>query len=469
MHLSGLSIVYLLIAFLIFWNNEKLLLATIFFAPFTESFVFSTGSWNLKPGHFFLLLFLINCTLVSFRLRTVAKPKLWSPVTAFVIVSLMSIIVSAIFKIDVPVYGIGNGVQLKSSLVSSQNFTQFLYVFTGWLLYICIYNYCIYKPQFWNKLIKCMFLSSCTIMMIGIYQIIAYSFHLPYDEIFRQTAENGVKNMWQTKARVAATFGEASFFGQYCTFILAIYLYLLSSYKKKKYYFWIFGLIVLGVFSRSTTFLIGTAAVIITYVMINSKTANKLLRHMMIFVALIIFGVTAYLFIPRVNDLITVALEKFALQNHSGEERFSVSVYMLYVGLKYPILGIGFGGGRALNLYSGIFATTGIVGSVCWWGYIISLLYNFRKMSNDKVKLCVLLLIGFLVTSISIPDINDLTLWIILGLCESCRYMEKNNKLFILEEQNDLQKTLHHRRGRLQSHGTNGDRSRSHQNRRVLL
>lgn len=428
MHLSGLSIVYLLIAFLVFWNNEKLLLTAIFFTPYTESFVFSTGSWNLKPGHFFLLLFLINCALIFFRLRTISKFKIWSPLTGFVIISFLSIIISAILRIDVPVYGFGNGVQLKSSLVSAQNFTQLLYVITGWLLYICIYNYCIAKPDFINKLIKCMFISSLSILLIGVYQIIAYNVGLPYDEIFRQTAENGVRNMWQTKARVAATFGEASLFGQYCTYILALYLYFISATKQKKYYFCIIVMAVLGVFSRSTTFLIGAISIILAYMIINSKKATKLRQYMIVFVALLIIGIAAYMFIPKVNDLVTVALEKFALQNRSGEERFTVSKYMLHIGFKYPILGIGFGGGRSLNLYSQIFATTGIIGSVCWWGYIASLLYDFRKMSNAKIKLCVLLLIGLLVTSVSIPDINDLTLWTIFGLCESCRYMVKNDK-----------------------------------------
>lgn len=434
MHLSGLSILYLLIAFLVFWNNEKLLLTTIFFTPYTESFVFSTGSWILKPGHFYLLLFLINSALIFLRLKTISKPKLWSPLTAFVVVALVSILVSAIFQIDVPVYGFGNGVKLKSSLVSSQNFTQFLYIFTGWVLYVCIYNYCIANPAFINKLIKCIFISSCSVLIIGAYQIIAFNFDLPYDEIFRQTAENGVRNMWQTKARVAATFGEASFFGQYCTFILSIYLYYISISKNKKYYICLFATIFLGIVSKSTTFLIGTTIISVTYMIINTQNANKMLHYMVSFIVLIIIAILAYLYIPKVNDLVTVALEKFSLQNHSGEERFEVSKYMLQIGLNYPILGIGFGGGRALNLYVQIFATTGIIGSICWWGYILTLLYDFRTMITPKLKLCVLLLIGILVSSISIPDMNDLTLWTILGLCESCRYMAKNNKFYVLED-----------------------------------
>lgn len=432
MHLSGLSIVYLLCAISLFGKSEKLLLAAVFFAPYMESFVFSTGDWNLKPGHFFLLLFLVTYFLTKIgkykSKNSGITVKMSLSLTLFIFAAFLSILFSAIMHIDVPVYGFGNGVQLKSSLVSFQNFTQYTYIFTGWLMYICIYNYCANNPQFWDKLIKCMFISSCSILLIGLYQIIAVNFNLPYDEIFRQTSENGVRDMWQTKERISATFGEASLFGQYCTYVLAIYAYLFLRGKKKSLYIWTILFVILGILSRSTTFLIGSIAVIIIYMIINSDRPRNIIRYMMIFVVLIIAGITLYLFNPKVNEIVTLAINKFTLQNHSGEERFAVSKYMFLVGLKYPIFGIGYGGGRALNLYANIFSTTGIIGSICFWGYIIGLLFYFRnKLKDNKVKLCVLLLVGLLVTSISIPDINDLTLWCIFGLCDSYRYQMKHN------------------------------------------
>ena len=157
--------------------------------------------------------------------------------------------------INIQVYGIGNGVKLKSSLVSIQNFTQYLQLFLGFVMYQAIYSYCGADARKWHFLVKLLCYSGLTILLIGVYQIFAFYYGLPYDEIFRKAG------MWQSKERVQATMPEASFLGQYCTYLIAIYF--TWHWNKNRWLQYTADILVLfiGVMSRSSTFFLGAVVV----------------------------------------------------------------------------------------------------------------------------------------------------------------------------------------------------------------
>ena len=427
MSFGGLSLIYIIIALFIFKNPNKILLSMVFFTPFVESFVVCfNNSWKITPGHFYLALYLLIIFIYNAQHNHTFKLSIGFSfnISLFVFIAFISILVSALLGIDVPVYGIGNGVELKSSLVSKQNFTQFLYLLTGWIAYICVFIYCSKNTKNWDKIVNVMILSTFTVFLIGFYQLISVKYNLPYDEIFRQTAKNGVHDIWQTKNRVSATFTEASFFGQYCTYAIALALYLKSINRKRLCYLMVAIITVLGVLSKSTTILIGAVSLIIVMFLFSIKNLSSFFKYISKIFVVILMCCWSYLNIDQFSLIINSAILKFKLENVSGIERCFVSKYMFNIGLQHPFLGIGYGGGRSLDLYTNLISTTGFIGFITFFSYII-----IRHLDDPKARMCVLLLIGFLSTSLSIPDLSYMPLWCILGLCDAYRYLITNNRI----------------------------------------
>ncbi|WP_367566864.1 O-antigen ligase family protein [Lacrimispora sp.] len=428
MIIGGLGYLSFVLTSILIWKPNKLLFTAIFFASFCASSVISFSSFFLQPGHYFFILFLGVSTvwIMSKEIKrvTVVYPNLL--LFAFVIVAFLSIIISWALKIDVLVYGIGNNNQLKSSLVSRQNFTQFLYLVMGFIMYWCVYNYCCKGFSQWKYVVRICGLSGCVVLLIGVYQIIAHTLGLPFDEIFR----NSVKDMWQTKERVQATMGEASFLGQYCIYLAAIFA---GGYK------WCSNrlvrmaslalLMVIGVLTRSTTFLLGAFALFFSYGLFQRKTAKNVLKYMFI----VIIGALAIVYLLQYNAKVQLmfnsAISKFNLQSYSGIERSTIFSYMLKVGLNYPILGIGYGGGRSTDLYANILSNTGFVGFVIFASFIIrEFIILIKDKDSEGVQMCLLLLIGFLVTSWSMPDISYLPFWVIMAIIDSRCYYCRHHK-----------------------------------------
>lgn len=413
-------------------KKDNCLLLAIFFASFCESSVLSFSTFVLQPGHYFLFLFLglsLIYTMVYLAQAkgndvVIVKPD--GILTLFIVIAILSVLFSLIFRIDILVYGIGNDNQLKSSLVSSQNFTQLIYLICGFMLYWSILNYCALDEKKWKRVVSVLCLSGIIIMFIGIYQMIAYNNGLPFDEIFR----NNAKEMWQTKERVQSTMGEASFLGQYCIYLISIFIgfkWIDNFFLRSAF----FALVLLvGILTRSTTFLLGLIAIFIAFVLFQQQKASNILKTTLFIIVTVIVSSLFLKYSQSVQLLVESALNKFSLESYSGVERSFIYKHMLNVGLKYPIFGIGYGGGRSTDLYANLLATTGFAGFTTFILFIMNQLIVSIKFKSDEGSLmCLLLIIGFLVTSWSIPDINYLPFWTVMAVLDSHSRLVKGNKL----------------------------------------
>lgn len=404
------TICFLLI-FVLLIRQVNPLLAAVFFAPFCASAVIQADFFYLQPGHFFLFLTMI-CSLVKGRVK-IHMPN--GMVFGFILFALLTIIISAVFRIDVLVYGIGNRIQLKSSLVSLQNFTQYAYIVLGFILYWMVYNYSIQDMKNWRRIVNIFAKSGITVLCIGVYQIIANNYSLPFDEVFR----NSVRDMWQTKERVQGTFGEASFMGQFCVYLFAVF----STYKwHKSGVIRITGIaltMLIGVLTRSSGFLLGIIAVAFIWLFLQKLSLKTLIQVLMLAIVAVLAG-WFVIRLPSVQVILDNAYSKYTLQSWSGIERNTVFWHMLMVGRKYPISGIGYGGGRSTDLYANLFSTTGIVGFALFFGFIMQKVYQlFRVYGYTKEEqMGILLVVAILVTSISVPDIAYLPIWVIFGLLD---------------------------------------------------
>ena len=432
MSIGFLGYIIILLSVWILLKRERTLLAIVFFAPFCASYVVAFDSFYLQPGHWFLLLYISIVAVSVFTNKRIRIPFKRANIFLFVFIcyAFLTIIINGLLRTDVQVYGIGNANQLKSSMISFQNFTQMLYLFLGYLLYLCIFGFCLKNESNFRKVTRIFAISGLAVMAIGLYQMIANKFGLPYDEIFR----NNVKNMWQTKSRMQATFGESSFFGQYCVYLFVIFATCKWSDNKIFRVVCLVLACVCGVMSRSTTFLLGVIGVVFTYVVFKKIDRKVMIKYLVAIITtpvLLVYIMSNNLYVQQLirSTLSKITLVGNSLESHSGEERRRIFAHMLQVGLEHPFWGIGYGGGRSTDLYANILANVGIIGAFLFFAFIIRCLVFFIKNRNEEFSLCaILLLVGFLITSGSIPDLSYLPIWVLFGLVDSRQVQIKEDR-----------------------------------------
>lgn len=438
MRLGGLGIICIPIAIRALFKPKNNILWVVFFSAFCASSVISFSTFNLQPGHFFLIIMVISLMLCMHTNREcliVKKPNCF--LTLFIIVALVSIIVAVVFNIDEMVIGIGNNNQLKSSKVSTQNFTQYLYLLFGFVFYWLTYNFCIKKPEQWIQVVRIFGISGCVVLTIGIYQLIANYFNLPFDSIFR----NDVNRMWQTKLRVQATMNEASFFGQYCVYLLVIYLNFPLTKKKIINILLVIFATIMGILSTSSTFFLGAIIVFITQLFLIKKTRKFIQK---IFISTCVAMISS-IYLYRTNRYIQIlfnrTINKLMLSDRSGIERSYIFKHMISVGLKYPILGIGYGGGRSTDLYANLLSNVGFVGCIIFFAFVIqALIILFKQRITVEARMCLALLVTFFITSCSIPDLTYLPIWCLFALIDSQCYFLKRNIYVIQRNKNSEKK-----------------------------
>lgn len=425
MSLGGLGLICIICTIAVILKPRKEFLLIAFFASFCASSVIDFGTFNLQPGHYFLILYLITAPVLSRRkLGKLKKPDSW--LLAFVVIAFLSIIVAAVFGINTDVIGIGNGNQIKSSRVSFQNYTQYLYLLLGFITYWLMYNYCIEDKKNFEKYVRVLEWSGIAVLAIGVYQLIANTFNLPFDTIFR----NELGNIWQTKLRVQSTMNEASFFGQYCVYILFLYLHF-PMFKRKMFNYLLIGAtIVLGIMSTSSTFMFGGVAVLVLTVALKRQDVKGFVRTFVIFTALAIVAIYAYYSNDYMQNMVLRAVNKLSLDDVSGIQRNYIFSFMINVWKQYPILGVGFGGGRSTDLYANLLAGVGLVGFSAFFGYLIKkMVIAARKMRNGQANINIVFIVSFLLTSVAIPDLTFLPVWCMFALLDAHDYLITHNKL----------------------------------------
>lgn len=422
--------VFLLTLFLINKPN-KLLYATVFFAPFCASSVVSFSTFFLQPGHYFMFLYILISTFTLFSrhngillTKNINKSNKW--LFSFLSVAFISIVLSVCLRIDVPVYGVGTAGNMKSSLVSFQNFTQLLYLILGYIMYLFVFNNTVKSKDNWNKIVNIFSISGIVVLLIGVYQIIATQYGLPYDEIFR----NNVKKMWQTKLRAQATFGEASYLGQFCVYLLAIYFTVQCSSKKFFQALAIVLTFVIGLLSVSSTFLFGMLALLVGYFVFKKIDKKTIIRYLIICVIAPVSMIYLINSNVYVQSIISMATAKLQLKSFSGVERANIFSYMLNIGLQYPVLGIGYGGGRSRDLYTNLFSNVGLVGLVIFMGFILKdFIFLIKNRKFKPAMMGILVLFSFIVTSCANPDLSYLPIWVLFGLIDSLCIHIKNKTI----------------------------------------
>ncbi|MCM8711376.1 oligosaccharide repeat unit polymerase [Clostridium sp. SYSU_GA19001] len=423
MHITILGYIFIPLGMVLFFflKSDYLLFLTVMFSGFTASSVINVEyiSFGLAPSYYFGMLFIIKYIFIVLKNKNLVKPNFY--LALFIIISFISMMLSKFLNNEgILVYGIGNGLRLKVVEFSMQNITQYMYLIFAFIIYWLIKDRLKDDISFINKIIKVYLFSGFIISLIGFYQVVAYYYNLSFDIIFRSNPLG-----WQQGIRIYAVAAEPSMMAYFIVPTLS----LAFSYKKKvgglNSYIIFILLFILGVLTTSTTFLIGIIGFAVVYFfrnIINYRTIIKYLTFVgvLVFIVIVIFNFNEEIRI-RLWDK---SIAKLQLNNASGVSRYEVFSQMISVGFMYPFFGVGFGSGRSTDLYSHLFATTGIIGSATFFIYIFYSFYKMLKYSRKNYLKeisdgYVYFLFTFLICSISVPEFMFLFFWVNFGVIDS--------------------------------------------------
>ncbi len=258
--LLGLLLIPIGVIFL-FLPSKYLFFSTLFFAPFAAASVLNIESitFGLQPSYYFGILFILKETLNFFFKNkfTFAKPNiffLW-----FLFFSLISLIFPIIFENKIEVFW--QDVGFYPLTLTVHNFTQLFYLIFIFLIYIYSKNFFQQsqnKQKLFKEIINIQIFSIIFVVFWGLLQIAGgyLSFNLP--SLFSNRLGVGISNPpVHGFFRMNSVFPEPSMLAFYLASMLGLFLFIPSNFIKIGKPVLLFAIIIGGVLSISSSFLLG--------------------------------------------------------------------------------------------------------------------------------------------------------------------------------------------------------------------
>ncbi|HBJ79915.1 MAG TPA: hypothetical protein DDY85_12935 [Fusobacterium sp.] len=247
-----------------------------------------------------------------------------------------------------------------------------------------------------------------------IYQFVSYKLNLPFDEIFRMNPSRLIQ-IHRDFFRISGPNLEPSMFAISLILLLNIFWFL----KEK---FLSFLLLIMGMLSTSSSFVVGVLIVlIITLLRKRKKEIRLLLLLGMVSVIILIFLIRVY---PEMLKLFLEIIDKVQGKGVSGSDRSKSILQHFWIGIEHPFFGIGYGVARSKDLLTTWLANIGMIGVIF---FILSLIKNIK---NNFIAYGVISC--FFIEFISVSEPYFLYLWIFLGILDSKKIIKngeiKNDK-----------------------------------------
>ncbi|WP_147387543.1 hypothetical protein [Anaeroplasma bactoclasticum] len=258
-----------------------------------------------------------------------------------------------------------------------------------------------------GSLYKAYRLGVIAIILICLYQILAFQFNLPFDIIFRQSTHGNVQG-----SRLYGPCGEASMLSYYLA--PSLFLMLLNIKKYKKDMIWIALGILIGVLCYSSTFFVGLVLSLIPLlVKFLLHIKEKKSTGYLIAVVVVLIGTVIAIAIEW--DYIEKAIFKFfdtiGAKNLSGSIRTEAFQRMAIIGFEYPF-GVGFGSSRSKDLLSTWLCNIGIVGVIIF--VIVMINYLNVCLKQNKTYECIPFILCVILAMISVPEPYNLFIWVLM-------------------------------------------------------
>lgn len=432
---------------LLFVKREYLFYIFVFFSAFTAASVINVKSitFGLQPAFWLAMLWFISkgvsilkngIKLNKIQARFVKAALIFAAIV--ILSTLMPVYFNKIGKLITVVSPDNKAVKL---VYSKSNITQVLYVI--FCLMVSIFTFIeIDSREKMNKTLKTLFCGLVFSLVWGIMQFFVYYLGIRYPaDLFNNSlsflqywgvVENGVK-------RVNSIAPEPSMYAFYLLNVIpilgAIFLYDIKL-MDRRITAAIFGLsmLVLLLTTSTTAYAVGFLYVVVVNIglFVSGFKSNKgrLIKFNLMVVLAILATFAIYTTVANISVNKTVNLSKKMTvdkgKTESGKLRTSGFKGSIQLFTESPILGVGYGSNRSMDLFTTLLSTTGVAGTAAAAYLMITAaaaLARMRKaITGDKGASAVInglslsLLLAFACYAVSIPDIIFLYFWIILGI-----------------------------------------------------
>ena len=393
------TFVVLLITIFIFvffkGNKNYFLYFSILFSGFTGTTVLEIFGIAIQPGICFFIIYVFWGLLKNDTYKIRLNPIL----IVFFIYSSITVLFPLLLQSQNITTDFFMNKKLETLRFTSSNIVHIIYLLMVLYFLNCLLKY---KKNFKEINKMCMFyrIGFYLVVLICIYQIIAFKFDLPFDVLFRQNTSGNIQGN-----RIYGPCIEASMLCHYL--IPSIIITLFTSRRIISIIFSILA-IFLGIYSNSSTFLIGLAmlvilglALLIKY-SLNKKTIRTILLSC--FVLIVVVLVMHQQLFAMVNSLI----DKLKLVSFSGQDRFNSFKQLVNIAIDYPF-GIGFGSTRSADLFSTWLCNVGFIGVGVLLVWIITYIYS--GIVNKNIIFMTTFLMVLLLCFISVPEPYNLYVW----------------------------------------------------------
>ncbi|MGG3233406.1 hypothetical protein ABEP17_07870 [Priestia flexa] len=450
MEIKAFGILTLLVVLIIpFITLRKHYIIMVFFSVFTATAAINInqGSFNISiiPVHIIAAIFAIRIFLGILKRGLIYKKNLW--LGLFVIWSALTVVFLAIVDDYIPSgltvrrYFSGEGYDLVQ--FSTGNVTQLMYLLFGYLIYFVTVEFIMSTKnpiKLVQKTLATLIYAACFICLIGIYEMVAKYLGLPFMTIFR----NFTGVVEYTNYRISSVAHEPSMFAYFIIISVALcYFYgELSVREKLNQYnvFFLSFLILIGLFSTSTTFLLGfTVFLIFTlnyYVKKHKLNIFISVKTYFSFTTIVLLSFWL-LNIPFIREkTLGRAIETLSFNNFSGADRLEKVIHHLEAFQHSPLVGLGFGTARSYDGFTTLLVNLGIIGFTFFLLFIISSIYRLNKISkvpiNNLSTIAKGLLVGFIcwfaMFMIAVPEIYFIYIWILFALIECISIISKTSE-----------------------------------------
>lgn len=429
---------------LLFRKKELLLYCTVFFSGFTGSSVLQVEplTFSLQPAYYFAGLFAAKAAFEWIRGdRPAIRPGRWMLV--FIAICMLSLMMPVLLQHREVIVLTPEEAYVPVRF-HWQNVTQFMYLLAGVVLYWLIRNWIQRDADKLRTIVRVLTFSAGIIVLLGFYQEIAFLQGWPYDEIFR-SGVHGYVHIFGDFVRIYAVADEPSMYALFLAPMVALTLYAdkdafippIARYRSDGRHVYKWGLLTLmlgsGVLSTSTSFLLGMA-VLAVFVLADMLFGNHASEQERIRIrraaavsaaAVAVFAAAAFLWMPEAKRLLTTdVLQKLNGTNTSGSLRMEAMLHHFHVSLDYPLLGVGFGASRSLDLLTTLLANIGYAGTAALIVYVTLLCIRLLRVRGAEWRalskgMASFLIVMFSIQLVSVPELYYLYIWIAFAVGEA--------------------------------------------------
>ena len=417
-------------------KRRWLFYASVFFIPFNASAVvyFPSISYGVQIPYLLAMLWIARIG-VDTAWKRIAWEEYMSVLTQKAPWILILFVTLCVLSLAVPQMGLSSLVHpveepfhVHGILVPSRtNLTQLAYLafMAAFFFATALETYLLRNPL---KPLKVLVFSALFSEGWGVLQYLLRLLHLPYPhELFNNNPafyQGWNQTIWGNIPRMCSVAIEPSIFSGFLFAVLPLLVYALI--KRIKITPLDFLALTLGILCSlltfSTTALVGLMLLTFLGFLLaihtspwgkkEGTTMGLLTAGGMVLIAYAIFTS------PLGHALEIVTLKK--LTTISGMARLKGAKLGLQLAYSHPLLGVGWGSNRTFDLVTNLLSNVGLLGTASFFTFVYLVVGPCLKESTNPSILrgiALTILIDLFLLALSIPDIIQLHLWLLMGIC----------------------------------------------------